>query len=188
MKAHSNFYKIRSVVQRLLKKAAPFSGFGYRCTEPKYASEIISGLGSQLHGGRWNPKGSFPTVYLCDSADAALAEYLARARRMNIPDYKSLPMVMVGVKVRVARLLDLTDPEIMAQCNTFLRTEKTHWRSIQAKREAVSQALGRAAQEICFTGLITPSQAFPTGKNIVIFRRKLAKTDILKALMVKPDL
>src|SRR4051794_11008762 len=99
VKPHPRFSEIENALRKFSKKGKAFSAVCYRCTEPQFASEIISGLGSRLHGGRWTPKQAFPTVYLCETAEAALREYLARARRMKIQDYKSLPMVMAWVRV-----------------------------------------------------------------------------------------
>jgi RES domain-containing protein len=185
IKPHPDFDEIKEAVATLSKKGKSFSGVCYRCTEPQFADQIVSGLGSQLHGARWTPKNSFPTVYLCESVEAAMQEYLARGRRMKLPDYKSLPMVMAWVKVKIANLLDITDAEIAGVINPFLQKDKIHWRAIQDRREAVSQAVGRAIKELCFSGLIAPSQALPGGKNIVIFPQKLMPVDSLSAPALK---
>ena len=185
-KPHPDFEEIKQAVARLSKKGKSFSGVCYRCTEPQFVDQIVSGLGSQLHGARWTPKNSFPTVYLCESVAAALQEYLARGRRMKLPDYKSLPMVMAWVKVKTANLLDTTDAEIAAVINPLLEKDKIHWRAIQGRREAASQAVGRAIREVCFSGLIAPSQALPGGKNIIIFPQKLTPADSLSAPALKP--
>src|SRR6184192_3894855 len=94
IKAHPNFDEIERAIRKLARKGRSFTGVCYRCTEPRFADQIVSGLGSQLHGARWTPKNSFPTVYLCETTEAALQEYLARSRRMKLPDHKVLPMVM----------------------------------------------------------------------------------------------
>src|SRR6266480_137902 len=169
IKAHPDFDEIKRAIQKLARKGKSFSAVCYRCTEPQFADQIVSGLGSQLHGARWTPKSSFPTVYLCDTVEAALQEYLTRGRRMRLPDYKSLPMVMAWIKVKTANLLDTTDAEIAAVINPLLATDKIHWRAIQDRREAVSQAIGRAIQEVCFSGIIASSQALSGSRNIIIF-------------------
>ena len=186
IKAHPDFDEIKQALQRLARKGRSFSAVCYRCTQPQFAEQIVSGLGSQLHGARWTPKNSFPTVYLCETAEAALQEYLARARRMKLPDHKSLPMVMAWVKVKAANLLDTTDAEIETVINPLLATDKIHWRAIQNRREAVSQAIGRAIKEVCFSGLIAPSQALPGSKNIIIFPQKLTASESLSAPALKP--
>jgi hypothetical protein len=104
---------------------------------------------------------------------------------MKLPDHQSLPMVMAGVKVRIANLLDTTDAETAAVIGPFLKQEKNHWRTIQGRREAVSQAIGRAIKEICFTGLIAASQAMPGGRNIIIFPEKLGVSDTLSAPLLE---
>jgi RES domain-containing protein len=186
IKAHPDFDEIRVAIQKLSKEGRSYSAVCYRCTEPQFAEQIVSGLGSQLHGARWTPKNSFPTVYLCETVEAALQEYLARARRMKLPDHKSLPMVMAWVKVKAANLLDTTDAEIATVINPLLTTDKIHWRSIQDRREAVSQAIGRAIKEVCFSGLIAPSQALPASRNIIIFPQKLTASESLSAPALKP--
>jgi len=186
IKPHPDFDKIMQAIQKLSKKGKAFSGACYRCTEPQFANQIISGLGSQLHGARWTPKNSFPTVYLCDTVEAALEEYLARARRMKLPDHKSLPMMMAWIKVKVVNLLDSTDIEVADVIGPFLARDKIHWRAIQDRREAASQAIGRAVKDACFSGLIASSQALPGGKNLIIFPQKLKGTESLSAPKLKP--
>src|SRR5436190_15413212 len=185
IKPHPNFDEIKQAIQKLSKKGRAFSAVCYRCTEPQFADQIVSGLGSQLHGARWTPKNSFPTVYLCETVETALQEYLARRRRMRVPDHKSLPMVMAWIKVRTANLLDTTDAQIVTIINPFLATDKIHWRAIQDRREAVSQAIGRAIQEVCFSGLIAPSQASPGSRNIIIFPKKLKAREMLSVPSLK---
>jgi RES domain-containing protein len=186
VKSHPHFEEIKAALQKFSKKGKAFTGVGYRCTEPQFAGQIISGLGSQLHGARWTPKNSFPTVYLCDTVETALQEFLARARRMKLPDYKSLPMVMAWVKVKTSNLLDTTEMEAAAVIDPLLVTDKIHWRAIQDRREAVSQAIGRAVNELGFSGLIAPSQARPGGKTIAIFPQNLKTTEILSVPSLKP--
>ncbi len=186
IKAHPDFDEIKRAIQKLARKGRSFSGVCYRCTEPQFADQIVSGLGSQLHGARWTPQNSFPTVYLCETTEAALQEYLARSRRMKLPDHKVLPMVMAWIKVKAGNLLDMTDTEIATVINPFLATDKIHWRAIQDQREAVSQAIGRAIQEVCFSGLIAPSQASPGTTIVVIFPKKLKAPETLSAPVLKP--
>ena len=185
IKPHSNFDAIKQAIQKLSKKGRAFSAVCYRCTEPQFADQIVSGLGNQLHGARWTAKNSFPTVYLCETVEAALQEYLARARRMRLPDHKSLPMVMAWIKVKTANLLDTTDAQVATIIHPFLATDKIHWRVIQDRREAVSQAIGRAIQEVCFSGLIAPSLASPGSRNIIIFPKKLKAPETLSAPTLK---
>jgi RES domain-containing protein len=187
IKPHPAFDEIKETVQKLSRKGKAFSGVCYRCTEPQFAAQIVSGLGSQIHGARWTPKNSFPTVYLCASVEAALQEYLARGRRMKLPDYKSLPMVMAWVRIKAENLLDTTDRDVAVIINRLLERDKIHWRAIQDRREAASQAIGRALKEICFSGLIASSQALAGGLNIILFPQKLTQNEMISAPSLKPN-
>lgn len=169
IKAHPDFHEIARAIQKLSKKGKAFSAICYR-TAIRWPNRFWFGQPTA-----WcaldAPKNSFPTVYLCETVDAALQEYLARGRQMRLPDHKSLPMVMAWIKVKTANLLDMTDAEVAVVIDSFLVTDKIHWRAIQDRREAVSQALGRAVQEVCLTGLIAPSQASPRSRNTIISRK-----------------
>jgi len=105
---------------------------------------------------------------------------------MKLPDHKSLPMVMAWVKVKSVNMLDTTETEVAAAVNLLLATDKIHWRAIQDRSEAASQAIGKALKEICFSGLIARSQALPGGKNIVIFPQKLTAAESLSVPSLKP--
>jgi hypothetical protein len=106
---------------------------------------------------------------------------------MKLPDHKSLPMVMAWVKVKVENLLDTTEPDIAAIINRLLEKDKIHWRAIQDRREAASQAIGRALKDICFSGLIASSQALAGGRNFVIFPQKLTQNQMIGAPSLKPS-
>jgi RES domain-containing protein len=186
IKPHLRFDEIKGALQRLGRQGRPFLAVCYRCVEPQFADQVVAGRGSQMYGARWTPKNSFSTVYLCETAEAALQEYLARGRRMKLPDHKSLPMTMLSVRVKVANLLDLTGEEVSSVINPLLTMEKIHWRAIQDRREAVSQAIGRTIKEMGFSGLAAPSQACPGQKNIAIFPENLGPKEVLRASSLKP--
>jgi RES domain-containing protein len=185
-RAHPRFEEIKEAIAKLSNKGKAHSAVCYRCTQLQFADQIVFGRGSQLHGARWTPRNSFPTVYLCETAEAALQEYLARSRRMKLPDHKSLPMTMAGIRVKTTNLLDTTDADVAAVIDPLLKSDKIHWRAIQDRREAVSQAIGRAVCDICFTGLIAPSVALPGARNIVVFPQKLSGSETLRAPALKP--
>ena len=154
IKLHPQYARILAAMKSLTSHARPVVAVWYRCVETSFVHEIASGEGARIHGGRWNPMGAFRAVYLSDSPETALQEYLARARRMKWPDHKSLPMVMAGIGVKASRILDLTQPELAPAIEVFLKGKKMHWRSIQDRREAASQAIGRAARSAGFQGLL----------------------------------
>ena len=106
---------------------------------------------------------------------------------MKLPDYKSLPVVMAWVKVKAENLLDTTERDVAAIINRLLERDKIHWRAIQDRREAASQAIGRALKEICFSGLIASSQALAGGLNIILFPQKLTQNEMISAPSLKPS-
>ena len=58
------------------------------------------------------------------------------------------------------------------------------WR--QRHSQEAEEAIGRAIKEVCFSGLIASSPAFPGGKTIVIFPQKLKAAESLSAPNLKP--
>jgi RES domain-containing protein len=182
----AHYSRILATVKSVAKHAQGLTGVWYRCVETSFAHEIVSGEGARTHGARWNPLGSFRTVYLSDSPETALQEYFARARRMRWPDHKSLPMVMAGVDVSASRILDLRTPEVAAEIAPILNAEKQEWRRIQNQREAASQAVGRAVREAGLQGLLAASQQVSGGTNLILFPDKLGRRDKLSAPKLKP--
>jgi RES domain-containing protein len=180
-----SYRRLLSAVKPLVPHGRPLNGVWYRCVETSFAHEIISGEGARLHGGRWNPAGSFRTVYLSDTPETALEEYLSRARRMKWPDHRSLPMVMAGVQVSVRRILDLRLPEVASVLDPLLKADRQHWRAIQSKREAMSQAIGRAARDAGLQGLLAASQQATGGMNLVVFPDKLGPEDHISSPRLK---
>ena len=183
--SHPDYAKIIAALRPLKVRAAPYAATLYRCVETAFAHDFVSGKGAQLHGGRWNPKGAFPAVYLCDSPETALAEYLARSRRMRLPDTRALPMVMAAVETRVSLALDLDAPKIAAVVLPFLASEKVQWRAVQNRREAISQAIGRALHQLGLQAMLATSQARSTGRTIVLFPDQFTRNDRLSAPSLK---
>lgn len=185
VKPHPNYSRILTTVKSLAVRGRALTGVWYRCVETSFAHEIVSGEGARTHGARWNPLGSFRTVYLSDSPETALQEYFARARRMKWPDHKSLPMVTAGVEVSASRILDLRSPEVAAEIAPILNAERQEWRRIQDQREAASQAVGRAIREAGLQGLLAASQQVAGGTNLVLFPDRLGRRDKLSAPKLK---
>ncbi len=166
---HPEYERILAAVRPLVARAAPVSGDFFRCVSHEFAHDFVSGEGARLHGGRWNGQGRFRAVYLSDSPETALGEYLARARRMNLPEAGELPMVMTAVRVKVRQVLDANEATVSAALRPWLAMERRHWRVTQQTREAISQAIGRAVCELGAQGLRAGSESVPGGRNLVVF-------------------
>lgn len=117
----------------------------------------------------------------------AIQEYFARLRRLGLPEYRDLPLLMAFVDCDISQVLDLTRSDVAAVVQPFLDAETEHWRVMQKTHEAVTQAIGRAAKEVCFRGIIAPSvDVKPDGCNYVLFHDKFASTDKVRAPVI-PD-
>lgn len=83
----------------------------YRNIAPKY--DPRSGEGARLHGGRFNPPGSFPTLYLCETRDCAIAELSRQGTRNVVGVEGLLPRALYRYDFELTRVLDLTDERVL---------------------------------------------------------------------------
>lgn len=134
----------------------PFAGEGWRHLSPRY--EPLSGEGARLNGGRFNPPGSFPVIYLCRTRPCVVAELRHLGDRQAIGLEGLLPRVVYRYEIELTRVLDLT---------------------IHAIREAIGiapevlagpdwtacQELGAIAHALGAQGILSPSA---TGVDIVL--------------------
>ena len=152
---------------------APWQGDTFRFGSLRYLRprEILSGLGSFKAGGRFNAPGSFPAVYASLDKATAVAELDARARYYGLSVDALQPSVLVAVEMRLQALMDLRQPAVLAALSVTLDAIATcDWRAAQAAgREALTQALGRAAYESGLEALLVPSAQVPDGLNLVFF-------------------
>ena len=175
MRSHPEYPRIARAFARV--PAAGWSGVAYRSVSPAYAGtrDLLSGEGVRRHGGRWNAAGSFAVVYASLSPETAVAEALARVRHYGIPDADALPRVLVALDASLASLADLTDGgarRILGVSRRRLRSEP--WRrAADAGREALTQAIGRAAFAAGLEALLVPSSASRAGANLVVFPERL---------------
>lgn len=79
---------------------------GFRNLAPRY--DPRSGEGARIHGGRFNPPNSFPTLYLCETRDCAIAELTRQGTRNIVGVEGLLPRSVYQYELRLDRLLDLT--------------------------------------------------------------------------------
>jgi RES domain-containing protein len=155
-------------------------GDAYRVTSVERANEadLTSGEGSRIWGGRWNPQGSFRTVYLSLHYATAMEEYLAGNRRNGLPDSEAMPSVTIGVRLDLARVLDLTHGEMRKIFKVSLKRMVTEPHGIGTV-ESLTQAIGRLAWSECYEGVLVPSTAWPSEKNIVVFPGKLCSGQLV---------
>ncbi|HEY7114279.1 MAG TPA: RES family NAD+ phosphorylase [Thermoanaerobaculia bacterium] len=175
MRSHPDFPRIARAIARLPRRA--WSGVAYRSVSPARAGarDLLSGEGVRRWGGRWNAAGSFAAVYASLSPETAIAEALAHSRYYGIPDADAMPRVVVALDASLTTLLDLTDGSarrILRASRRRLRSEP--WRrAAEAGREALTQAIGRAALAAGLEALLVPSAADRAGSNLVVFPASL---------------
>lgn len=92
-----------------------WSGVAFRSVVPRYArsGDIISGEGSALHGGRWNPVG-LRAVYGCLAPETAMAEPLEWFRRAGVPLARAMPRVFVALTIQLAASFSPTGRSALA--------------------------------------------------------------------------
>ncbi len=188
---HANYDRFRRIASKELSTCGGWSGIAYRSARPRYAKrkDLLTGAGSKRYGGRWNPPVSFAAVYVSLSWGVASAEAVAHQRHFGVPEHAALPRTFVGVDLDLARVLDLCDGRLRQRLGVSRkRMLAEDWRSVNdGGEEAVTQALGRAAYEVGFQGILAPSAAERTGTNIVVFPDRLGSDGTIKPVDREDD-
>lgn len=135
-----------------------WSGIGYR--HAAHAYPPLSGEGARRFGGRWNPRGSFPVLYLADSVDTVTAEFrrLAALQARALSDF--LPRALHTIECNRLELLDLRDPDPR-------RSVGLSDADLFADDRAACQSVGEAAEFLGYQGVLAPSAAGPTGGFVI---------------------
>jgi RES domain-containing protein len=186
LKPHPDFDAIAQRVRQLRPLAAPWQGTVFRSVRPKYwaSEDFLSGEASKRHGGRWNAPSSFRVVYLSLSLDTALEEVKGWSRYYGLQPEAALPRVFAAIEADLSETLDLMDGAIRQRLQVSLeRMTREDWRAANERgREALTQAIGRAAFEAEFEGLVVPSAQDPEGGNLLVFPDKLLDRSKLQEL------
>lgn len=157
-------------------KPSPLDQIGFRSVTPRYAKQddILSGIGSRLHGGRWNPTG-IATVYASFTPATAMAESLAHFEYYGFPAHAAMPRLFIALEARLSRVLDLTIGENRRRLRiSDQRLLKCDWRrEMAAGTDVLTQLVGRAAWEAGFEGMTVRSAADTDGRNFVVFPEHL---------------
>ena len=141
---HPDSGRLARAIERCLPQLVPWSGDVYRSTSPKYASrdDLATGAGAKANGGRWNPPGSFHTVYASLDPETAMAEALAHFRRFGFRLTSAMPRVFAALKVKLNRVLDLrlgTARSILKVSGARLVAEEW-WKNVNADQEVQRRA------------------------------------------------
>jgi RES domain-containing protein len=117
----------------------------------------MDGMGSFRFGGRWSAAETFPAVNLSTSREGALNESNANFAYYNLSQIEVRPKVIVGIRLRLKRIIDLKDPHGISR-EDWLHLEELlaeDWRKVNdAGHESESQAFGRAAHDAEAEGIV----------------------------------
>jgi len=163
----------------------PFSGVVYRFIGSRFLHAPLGSAGSKLHGGRFNPPGSFEVLYTALAADTALAEregLLLTAA--GIKAARSIrTSVLLRLDCRLAAVLDLGDEAIRRRLRISLADLIGPWlpwnvaasgSSESETAYAPSQRIGVAMhQSRRFEAILSPSAKDPAGTCLAIFPDRL---------------
>ena len=143
-----------------------YAGSLYRALNPAYSREPLSGRGTGLHGGRFNPKG---TLALYTSLDPATA--LREANQVG----NLQPTTLVAYRAELGPIFDTRDAAELKDYGMTIRDlADPSWRSsMLGGRIALTQSFAEALFAAGFAGLLTRSFASGTSGsnlNIVLWR------------------
>lgn len=154
-----------------------FSGELFRFINPTYskAADIVDGGGALYAAGRWNTQGAARLSYTAEAPHTALSEALAHVNYYSLPLAKALPRVLVALKLKAKRVLDLRDGKVRKALRLSEGTiRKLDWRAEnQTGNEAITQAWGRAFAAAGFEAVIVPSAADAAGANVLVYPENL---------------
>ena len=177
LRPHPQYAKVAAVLSVASARATPLRGTYFRFMTPKFAktANAVSGVGGFLGSGRWNPAGCFNLLNASETGDVAFAEVLSTARYYRLPIKDTFPKVVTTLDVDLQFLLDLTDRALLRALGTSgpaltgcdFRAEN------RSGREAITQAIGRAAFAAGFEALLVPSAQTTGARNLVAFPQNL---------------
>jgi len=181
---HPRYRDLARRLRRAALRPSPWKGTFFRFTSARYAAsdDLVSGEGSRVHGGRWNPPGSFAAVYGSLEPETATAESLALQRRYGVPDEWGMPRVLCAIETDVKSVLVLDEAACAKLGLELGELAREDWRAAEdLGRESLGRALGRAAHAAGFEGLLVPSAARRGARNLVVFPRALRPGSRLRA-------
>jgi RES domain-containing protein len=161
-------------LRKIKRSFSRWIGIAFRAAPLEFARiiKLLDGKGSFNYGGRWSAAETFPAVNLSTTQEAALCESSANFAYYKLPVSRIRPKVVVGVRLRLGKVIDLANPHGIRK-QSWLRLEellREDWRRVNdAGREAQSQAFGRAAYEIGAEGVLAPSARVRGAVNLVYF-------------------
>ncbi|CAN5583668.1 hypothetical protein BH24GEM3_BH24GEM3_14480 [soil metagenome] len=91
---------------------ATFTGLAYRQCHPDHADLEATLRASRSFSFRFNRENEFGALYVALDRATAVAELVRRARLSSTPVQAYAPRALLTLRVRLRRVLDLSDPAI----------------------------------------------------------------------------
>ena len=129
--------------------------------------EPLSGAGSFVMGGRWNPPELVPTIYLADSEEVCRAEFRRMADRQARGVQSFLSRRLHEIYVIDLELVDLTSEASLQAAGLSLR-------DIADPDWEPCQAVGAAAHFLGLQALMAPS-ATGSGAVVAVFEPRIRR-------------
>ena len=171
--AHPDFDWYFEVLKNNPGLFVPWQGDVLRQAPPRWLSTPFrfTGVGSVVMGARWSVKQLMPTIYASTDPDTLNAEAYHKGRRYGWTPADFNAQLRIGMHWELQRVVDLTQSATLRHFrvnqNDLLHCD---WVAEQtAGREALTQAIARAAFEHLAEGLVVPSARHAGGVNIVYF-------------------
>lgn len=140
-----------------------FSGSVYRVVPVELRERILSTEGNRYYSGRYHIAGETGILYTSIDRDVAINELSRHASRGSL----SGGLAAGKIKVRLRKLLDLTQPAVLATLG--LSTE-----DLISPDYSMTQAISHQARKTGCQGLLVPSAAGP-GVNLIVFENNRAE-------------
>jgi RES domain-containing protein len=132
----------------------------FRKQSPRY--DPRSGEGARINGGRFNPPGSFPALYPCETRGYVVAELTRQGTRNVVGVEGLLPRLLYRYELDLHRVLDLTDPDTRTHLgitkDELVADDWTVCRQLETEAHAVGD---QGTRTYSATGVDTVLVVFP---------------------------
>ncbi|HEX9824204.1 MAG TPA: RES family NAD+ phosphorylase [Actinomycetota bacterium] len=142
---------------------AGYQGQAFRHLGPRYSP--LNAEGARIHGGRWNPPESFPTLYLGLDRETVVGEFYRLARHQSMPPAALLPRRLYTYRTELTGVLDLTTVEALSRVGLSLD-------DIRSEDPSACQGVGEAAHYVGFEA-VRASSATGSGEVVAVFYDRL---------------
>lgn len=145
--------------------STPWTGKAYRHTASR--RDPFSGAGARLFGGRWNPRGIVPAIYLAVPESTCMGELerAAESQGSDVEAFLAAPRIFHRFDVAGLEVLDLRSQERLESVGLTME-------DIQGDDWEACQLVGHAAWFLNFSGVLAPS-AYGSGYVLTVFEDRI---------------